>query len=422
MKNATRFAAWCTWAAAMVCAFHAHATPLEANEVLQGPVETAAVPGARAPKRAVLPEQAARGAVEALGAYSPDAASGNDSAAQTPLKTLDNGLYFEGNFTFQRSGPNVSMTVAKINNDSSTRTTGTLRLELWATSSRPARAAGFNGYRLATGANLSPLPPRTFYSDVTRSTTFSEPPSGTYWMVLVLSEFDSVNCPAADHFCIQDTGIFPNQQAFGTVSTGLVTILSREADQCYENFPADALGTLQQIIPGLFETYPSTTSCASLGLGFFAGVLVVDGNVRVYTSNASSAQILCNTGLISGCTTTPSSGASFTDLWWNPSESGWGVSITHHPSGVIFVAWYTYDTNGNPKWYVASECRLAGSTCTGTLYETTGPRMGTPFNPALVSVRAVGSVTLRFSGPDAGSMSYSVNGITGTKSIVRQPF
>jgi hypothetical protein len=41
---------------------------------------------------------------------------------------------------------------------------------------------------------LNPLPPRTFYSNVTRNATFSEPPAGTYWMVMVLSEFDSVNC------------------------------------------------------------------------------------------------------------------------------------------------------------------------------------------------------------------------------------
>jgi hypothetical protein len=155
---------------------------------------------------------------------------------------------------------------------------------------------------------------------------------------------------------------------------------------------------------------------------FFAGLLVTDTSIRVYTSSSASGQLLCSTGLITSCSTAPASGPTYTDLWWNPAENGWGVSLTHHPSGVIFVAWYTYDVNGNAKWYVASECRLSGTTCSGTLYETTGPRMGTTYNPALVTVRAVGSVTVRFNGSSIASMSYTVNGISGTKSIVRQSF
>lgn len=37
----------------------------------------------------------------------------------------------------------------------------------------------------------------------------------------------------------------------------------------------------------------------------------------------------------------------FTDLWWNPSESGWGVSITQHGNNV-FARIYAYDTDGRP--------------------------------------------------------------------------
>jgi len=24
--------------------------------------------------------------------------------------------------------------------------------------------------------------------------------------------------------------------------------------------------------------------------------------------------------------------ANYSDMWWNPGESGWGISITQHPS------------------------------------------------------------------------------------------
>lgn len=335
-------------------------------------------------------------------------------------KTVSNGLYFDGNYSFNRSGNTVSLAVDKINNDSYTRTTGTLRLELWATTSAPQRAQGFNGYRLAVSSTLSPLPPRTFYSSVTRTTNFAEPPAGTYWIVFVLSEFDSVNCSAGDHFCIQDTGVFPSQQSFGTVSNGLLTIISQAGDQCYENYPSAAYDIVQQATPGLFQSYPSTVTCASLGMGVYAGSLAIDNTIRVYTSSTSSVQYLCATGLLSNCTSTP--GPSYTDLWWNPAEAGWGVSITHHPSGIIFLAWYTYDVNGISKWYVATNCPVINNACTGGLYETSGPSLAQPFNPALVSVRQVGSVTLHFNSQTVGTMSYNVNGITGTKVITRQTF
>ena len=36
----------------------------------------------------------------------------------------------------------------------------------------------------------------------------------------------------------------------------------------------------------------------------------------------------------------------YTDLWWNPNESGWGLTITQHPSTNIFAAWYVYGSDG----------------------------------------------------------------------------
>ena len=38
--------------------------------------------------------------------------------------------------------------------------------------------------------------------------------------------------------------------------------------------------------------------------------------------------------------------ADFTDLWWNPSESGWGLSLVQHPTRAMFGVWYTYGLDG----------------------------------------------------------------------------
>ena len=113
----------------------------------------------------------------------------------------------------------------------------------------------------------------------------------------------------------------------------------------------------------------------------------------------------------------------YTDLWWNPSESGWGLAVTQQ-FRVMFLAWYVYGPTGNPIWYVASNCAVnaAGNGCTGAVYRTTGPPFGPVFTPGMINVVEVGSATLSFSGADNGVLSYVVDGVSGTKAITRQLF
>src|SRR5207253_3028829 len=42
----------------------------------------------------------------------------------------------------------------------------------------------------------------------------------------------------------------------------------------------------------------------------------------------------------------------YTDLWWNPNESGWGLNLVQHPWRAIFGVWYTYDLDGTRTWFV----------------------------------------------------------------------
>lgn len=250
-------------------------------------------------------------------------------------KTLANGLFMSGAWTANWSGASASMTLSQISNESFTRTTGTIRTELWAVNSLPGRAQAFNGYRLAVFGTLAPLGPRRIYTSVTGTGTMLYPPDGTYWLLLVLTEFDSA-CAQADQFCQQDSLPSDSRETFGSVP-------------------------------------------------------------------------VANYG-------------NFSDLWWNPSESGWGVTVTHHSSGVAFITWFTYDNVGNPKWYVASNCRIVSNFCSDTLYETTGPPFGPSFNPSVVSVQSVGSISFTFTSLNSGRMSYNVRGSASTKTISRQPF
>ena len=121
-----------------------------------------------------------------------------------------------------------------------------------------------------------------------------------------------------------------------------------------------------------------------------------------------------------------------TGMWWNPSESGWGIHFTQR-ADVVFASWYTYDGVGAPRWLVASDCRMAirppcptcvaGSSCSGTLYEVNGPRFfNQVFDPATVNTTPVGSLSLTFSDASNATMSYNIGTVSRTLPVSRNLF
>lgn len=110
----------------------------------------------------------------------------------------------------------------------------------------------------------------------------------------------------------------------------------------------------------------------------------------------------------------------WTGLWWNASEDGWGVTLTEQVD-IIFATLFTYDTSGIPKWYVASNCVIAGNGCSGDLYEVSG---GTPittdWDGSGKQVVDVGDVSFTFTDNNTGTMDFTINGVSGSKAITRQ--
>lgn len=258
-----------------------------------------------------------------------------ESQERSGLKNVGNGLLMAGQFTYLFSGGVAYITLDHIQNNSSTRTTGTLQLTLWATTYQPPRGGSVTGYRLANFPKLAALAPQMQYSNITQSAGYAAPPDGTYWLALVLGEFDPAACPGnADGYCAED----------------------------------------------VFSSYTQAS----------------------YTSALPSY--------------------TFTDIWYNPTESGWGLSITHHSSNAAFIAWYTYDEFGKPKWYYMSNCPMVGNSCSGPVYETTGPAFGPTFDSSRVTSTAVGTMTLSFSAYGTAVMSYYVKGVSAVKTIQRLGF
>ena len=111
-----------------------------------------------------------------------------------------------------------------------------------------------------------------------------------------------------------------------------------------------------------------------------------------------------------------------TDLWWNPAESGWGLSLAQHGNNTV-AAWYTYAPSGRPLFLYMSGVQAQSSDAfTGTLYTTTGtPYTTGTYDPAQFRPTPVGSVTMHFNG-DTATFAATVNGVTQVKSVTRYLF
>jgi lysyl endopeptidase len=111
---------------------------------------------------------------------------------------------------------------------------------------------------------------------------------------------------------------------------------------------------------------------------------------------------------------------NYQDLWWNPAESGWGVNITHQ-GNTLFATLFTYDASGKGIWLVASAPLTGTATYSGSLSRTTGPVFNaSPWTG--IQATPVGTMTFSFASGNSGTMTYTVDGVSVTKSIQRQTF
>ena len=121
----------------------------------------------------------------------------------------------------------------------------------------------------------------------------------------------------------------------------------------------------------------------------------------------------------------PASATSYStdqsDLWWNPSESGWGIQLVHR-GNLIFATMFVYDPSHVPIWYGGTLYPTGASfTWSGANFVTSGPWFGNvPFNPAQVTNRVVGTMTWVATSTSTGTLTYTVDGVSVTKLLTRQ--
>jgi hypothetical protein len=119
---------------------------------------------------------------------------------------------------------------------------------------------------------------------------------------------------------------------------------------------------------------------------------------------------------------------NYSDIWWNPSESGWGITLADHGTNLVGV-WYTYRADGKPVWFTIPGGTFSSDhhTFTGDVYATRGPSYtAASFDASQVVATRVGTASFDFApageAPGSALFTYNVNGIARSTRIERQSF
>lgn len=116
----------------------------------------------------------------------------------------------------------------------------------------------------------------------------------------------------------------------------------------------------------------------------------------------------------------------YSALWWNASESGWGMNVMQQEQ-ILFITLFIYGSNSAPTWYVGPNVAFTGAnaagdrTYAGDLYATTGtPFSATPFVSGATTAQVAGRITFVGRADGTATVQYTASGSTVNKTLVRQ--
>ena len=205
----------------------------------------------------------------------------------------------------------------------------------------------------------------------------------------------------------------------------------RKADACVIS-QLNAAGQLVAVSAQQLSAYLSgVLSSQGASVSILGGIPTPNvAGATFYVGYGSGGQRMIDTGIFRNAVLVPGGDVcptlpSQTSLWWNPSESGWGLNLNQQ-GATIFATLFTYDASRAPRWYVMSGGRMGtdGVTYTGDLYRTTGPAFNAnPFTPiGAANVTRVGTMTLTFNEANVATLRYTVDGVQVVKTVQRQVY
>jgi len=118
----------------------------------------------------------------------------------------------------------------------------------------------------------------------------------------------------------------------------------------------------------------------------------------------------------------PALAADYTDIWFTPAESGWGVNLVQS-NAFIYATFFIYGVDGKPTWLTATLSYNGSTAYSGAVYSYTGTYYASPWDPTKFSEQLVGTATFQPSATNGaqGTLTYTVIGVPPvTKLIQRQ--
>lgn len=134
-----------------------------------------------------------------------------------PPSTL---LSMQGSVGYSSQGNNLNLRVGRVQNDGDA-TSGTVRLELWAMPQHFDNGLPVGSRNMGIYTFTGPLAPRASLSDVNVNTTYTAPPNGSYYVVLLLTEFTGGSTNSG--YTIRDSIEFSNILNIGPPSAPTIT-------------------------------------------------------------------------------------------------------------------------------------------------------------------------------------------------------
>ena len=218
-------------------------------------------------------------------------------------------LVGNGGFSFDNNAGTVYQYFDRLENDSSTYSSGSIRIMLFVTQAPIVPGQGFSYWILSTD-QLSPLPPLYYYPNyaATRPSQAYLVPDGIYYLYLGAFEYEN-NCGSASGYCLDDYYTF----------TGQVQV---SGSGVYNYTPAVTTTTAVEYFHAGFGHYFTTAQADEItGLdgGAYGGAWVRTGqSFGVWTSGA---------GLYDVC--------RFFQLYYAPKSSHFYTPLDYECAGLI---------------------------------------------------------------------------------------
>jgi len=119
-----------------------------------------------------------------------------------------------------------------------------------------------------------------------------------------------------------------------------------------------------------------------------------------------------------------SSGVSdHSGMYWNPAESGWGMSVVQHGDKQLNVI-YGYDSSKVARWYVLPSGTWNGANTEyrGVLYQPTSAPYDAYHAKSFNANDPVGEAVITYAPSGMVTLSYLINGERGSKEMTKQTF